>query len=196
MRYAEHQTKIYTINNVDSKPKTLVLQQEAISEYQVLSPKPSERTASAYRFEVQLIPRQERTFKVEQERVYEEASAVSDSTPDFLLTLVENKQLSQAGRRQLDNIANLKRQSVEVQSSLQSAANQVNDLTADQTRLRQNIDSLNRVSGQENQVRQYSTQLGSNELELTKVRDSQRTLNDRKTALGAQLRDAISRLEF
>ncbi len=196
LRYANHQTRTYTINNVDAKPKTLVLQQEGIGEYEVLSPKPSERTATAYRFEVKLTPNQSRTFKVEQERVYDETTEVTSSTPDYLLTLVENKRLTQAGRKQLENVASLKRQAAEVQTNLQSAGNQVTELTADQTRLRQNIDSLNRVNGQEAQVRQYSAQLGSNEVELAKVRDTQRTLNARRSALETQIRDAISQLSF
>ncbi len=196
LRTADHETRTYTINNVDAKPKTLVIQQEGIGEYQVLSPKPSERTATAYRFEVELAPNQSRTFSVEQERVNEETTEVTSSTPDYLLMLIENKQLSQAGRQQLGNIASLKSQAIEVQTNAEAAAGQISNLTADQTRLRQNIDSLNRVNGQEAQVRQYSAQLGSNEVELAKVRDTQRTLNIRKSALASQIRDAVGKLNF
>jgi hypothetical protein len=42
LRYSERDTRTYTINSVDSKVKTLILQQEGVSQYTVLSPKPLE----------------------------------------------------------------------------------------------------------------------------------------------------------
>ena len=54
---AQRQTRTYTIRNVDAKPKIVVIQQEGVSQYAVLSPKPVERTTTAYRFEVQAAQR-------------------------------------------------------------------------------------------------------------------------------------------
>ena len=45
------------------------------------------------------------------------------------------------------------------------------DLTRDQERLRQNIESLNRVSGQQEQVQQYARQLAAQESQLAALRD-------------------------
>lgn len=38
--YGEHQTRTYTIRNIDPKSKSLLIQQEGVNEYSVLSPKP------------------------------------------------------------------------------------------------------------------------------------------------------------
>ncbi len=53
LRSAVRETTTYIIKNVDPKPKTLIVQQNG-TDYTVLSPKPIERTATAYRFEVHL----------------------------------------------------------------------------------------------------------------------------------------------
>ncbi len=196
LRYASRQTRTYTINNVDPKPKILVVQQEGISQYSVLSPKPSDRTATAYRFEVALEANKSRTFKVEQERVYDDITEVTSATPDHLLTLVENKQISDAGRKQLQALVDVKRRLAETTDNLQATQSQMKELTADQTRTRENIDSLNRVSGQEQQVRQYSAQLGANEVQQAKLRDTQKTLAQQKTTLEAAVRKAIGDLNF
>lgn len=196
MRYADRQTRTYTIKNVDAKAKTLIVQQEGVDQYTILSPKPLERTASAYRFEVSLPANGTQTLKVEGERVYLNTTEVVSATPDYLLTLVQNKQLSETGRKQLTHVLDLKRQVVQTDSDLRAAENQLHDLTNDQTRLRQNIDSLNRVSGQEEQVRRYSSNLAANESQIATLRDRQRNLAQQKATLESQVRAAVAALSF
>ncbi len=195
-RYADRQTRTYAIKNVDTKPKTLVIQQEGIAEYTILSPKPTERTSTAYRFEVALPANGSQAFKVQQEHVYENTTEVLSSTPDFLLSLVSNKQLTDNGRKQLEALAALKRQLVQVQADLKTAAAEMSDLNEDSNRLRQNITSLNRVNGQEEQVRQYSSQLSGNEAQIVKLRDRQRSLTQRQTSLETEVRNAVDALAF
>jgi hypothetical protein len=196
MRYADHQTRTYTIKNVDAKAKTLVIQQEGVDDFTIISPKPMERTASAYRFEVPLPASGTQTLKVEGEHVYLNTTEVVSATPDFLLSLVQNRQVSETGRKQLSHVVELKRQSVQTESDLHSAENQLRDLTSDQTRLRQNIDSLNRVSGQEEQVRRYSSNLAANEAQIATLRDRQRNLSQQKAKLDADVRAAVAALAF
>ncbi len=196
LNYGEHQTRTYTIRNVDARQKTLIVQQSGGNEYTVLSPKPSERTAQAYRFEVKLPANGSQTLKVEQERNYYNSTALTSSTPDFLLTVIENKEISDSARRQLRALADLKSSLVEVDRNLVLANTQMSDLTNDQTRLRQNIDSLNRVKGQEDQVGKYSSQLSGNEAQLAKLRDQRRDFTTRKASLESEVRSAIDQLDF
>jgi methyl-accepting chemotaxis protein len=109
---------------------------------------------------------------------------------------VENKQLPESARSQLKGIAELKRKITDGEASLSDTKNQASDLTADQTRLRQNIDSLNRVKGQEEQVRHYSSQLSDNEGQIAKLNDQLRTLTVQQSESNRQLRDAIEKLDF
>jgi len=196
LRYAERQTRNYTIRNVDAKPKALIVQQEGLGQYSVLSPKPAQRTATAYRFEVNLPANGSQTLKVEQERTTENLTEILSSTPDFLAVIVENKELSERGKKQLQGILDLKRRLAATEASLNAAKSQTTELTEDQTRLRQNIDSLNRAKGQEEQVRQYSTQLAGNEAQLAKLRDQRRDLALRASSLNTELRAAIDVLDF
>ncbi len=196
LRYAEHQTRSYTIKNVDAKAKTLIVQQEAGDQITVLSPKPLERTASAYRFEVSIPANGSQTLKVEGEHVYENTTEVLSSTPDFLLSLVQNKELSDIGRKQLERVLELKRRQVQTDSDLRAAESQLHEITNDQSRLRQNIDSLNRVNGQEDQVRKYSSNLAANEVEIARLRDGQRNLTQQKAGLDTEVRAAVAALQF
>ena len=196
MKYAQHQTRSYAIKNVDANAKTLIIQEDGVQQYTILSPKPIERTATAYRFEVKLPPNGSETLKVEQEQTTFTAQELTNYSPDDLVIILENKQLPESSRAQLKSIAALKRQIVEADASLSDTRNQLNELTSDQTRLRQNIDSLNRVKGQEDQVRRYSSQLGDNEVQIAKLNDQVRNLSIRQATSKSQLRDAIDKLDF
>jgi hypothetical protein len=190
----DHQN--YSIKNVDAKAKTLVIQQEGLHEYNVISPKPSERTATAYRFEVRVPANGEQTLKVEQEKVTSDTIAVSSSTVDSLLEVIRNKKTSAAGRQQLQAIADLKQQVAQNVISLDAGKTSIDELTQDQTRLRENIDSLNRVKGQEEQVRQYSLKLNENEGRLAQFRDQRTELARTSARLKAELQGAIGKLAF
>lgn len=195
-RIAQEQTRIYAIKNVDPKPKTLIVEQAANDSYTVLTPKPAERTASAYRFEVKLPAKGDQTLTVKQEYVSSFTTAVQEATPDTLLTVVQNKAISANGKKQLETVVDLKRQLAQAESDLASAKAQTTDINEDQKRLRQNIDSLNRVAGQEEQVRKYSSQLAAGDVELTKLRDQTHQLTQKRDGLQAELRQAIGKLDF
>jgi hypothetical protein len=196
VRSALLETRTYSIKNVDAQPKTLIIQQEGLHEYSVLAPQPVERTATAYRFEVKLPANGSQTLKVEQERVNYEETVVTSATADFLLTIVQNKQLSATGRQQLQAVVDLKSQAAQASDRLNATKAGIAELTEDQSRLRQDIDILNRVHGEEEQVRKYSSQLAANETQLVALRDQSRDISGRKAALEADLRNAVARLQF
>jgi hypothetical protein len=195
LRSAVRETTTYTIKNVDPKPKTLIVQQKG-TDYTVLSPRPSERTASAYRFEVRLPANGSQELKVEQEQLITEETAVTSATPDSLVEIIQNKSLTEAGRRALQSIVDLKTKITDSQALLEALRVRTTELTDEQSRLRQNIDSLNRVKGQEDKVNQYSSQLASNELVLAKLRDQRDAEAQRKKNLDAELRNAVATLRF
>jgi hypothetical protein len=196
IKTAELDTRTYEVKNVDPKAKTLVVQQEVEGEYRMVSPKPSERTASAYRFEVQVPANGTQTLKVEQEKVTSDTMAVSSYTPDALLEIVSGRKLSDAGRAQLEGIIALKRKLAAAQAALDAGKTGMDELTQDQTRLRQNIDSLNKVSSQADKVNQYSSRLNDNEVKLAELRDKRNELKQTVASLDAELADAIAKLRF
>jgi hypothetical protein len=196
VRSALLETRTYTIKNVDAQPKTLIVQQEGLHEYSVLSPQPVERTASAYRFQVKLPANGSQTLKVEQERVQFEETVVSSADQDFLMTILQNKELGAKGRDELHAVVDLKRQLAEANQSLNATKSRINDYNEDQSRLRQDIDTLNRVKGEEEQVRKYSSQLAANEAQLATLRDQSREVAAHKSGLETELRTAIEQLNF
>ena len=135
-------------------------------------------------------------FPVREERVFDQTFAVSSLTPDVLTSYVQNKALSEAARRQLDQIAQKKREVAGNDGALRRAEEEVASLAQDQSRLRSNIESLNRVSGQQDQVQQYARQLAAAETRLAALRDTQSDLRKKKAALDGELNSLLERIEF
>ncbi len=193
---ALQETKTYTIKNVDAKAKTLVIEHTQRPGYTLMERKPSETTPSAYRFEVKLAASDTQTFPVREEHLYDESLSVTNLTPDVLAVYIQNKSLNETARRQLDQIAQKKREISANDSAIRQADADVTSLTQDQTRLRSNIESLNRVSGQQDQVQTYARQLAAAESKLAALRDTQSDLRKKKTALDAELNSLLERISF
>lgn len=195
-RSAEDETKTYTIRNVDAKPKTLIIEHAGRSGYKLLNQTPAERTADAYRFEVKLAASGNETFPVREERVFDEAYQVTNLSSDALATFIENKTLTVAQRRQLEQIAQKKREIADNDGAQHGAADEIASLTQDQQRTRSNIQSLNSVSGQQELVQQYARQLASMETRLAALRDTQAQLRKTHATLESDLNSLMETVDF
>jgi hypothetical protein len=195
-RYAAEEVRTYTIRNVDKKAKTLILEHPLRQGYTLLAQKPKEKTATNYRFEVALAPDSSQEFVVNEERVYENSTLVTNMTPDVLVSYVQNRTLNDAARRPLERIVAQKRLIAENDRALQDTEGQIREVTQDEDRIRQNIQSLNNVSGQQQQVQNYARQLDAREQQLAAARDKQAELQKKKTALQGELDKLIEALSF
>jgi hypothetical protein len=196
-KYAMEEVKTFTIKNVDAKAKTLIIEHPQRPGYKLLEPaKATETTANANRFEVRLAASANETFVLREERVYDQSLLVSNMTPDTIAVWLENKALSAAGRRQLEQIAQKKRDIADNDSALKLADSGIADLTQDQTRVRANIQSLNNVKNQQDLVQQYASQLAANETKMAALRDQQSNLKRKKTTLESELNTLMEKMDF
>lgn len=195
-RMAAVETRTYTIHNVDSKAKTLVLEHPARPGYTLLDRKPTEKTTSTYRFEVKLGPGATEKFPVAEERVYDNSVSVISMTPDVLYAHISNKTLSDTARRQLEQIRAAKEQIADTEREKQRTQSQITDLVNDQDRIRKNIGSLNGVSGQQQQVQTYARQLSTQESQLVSLRDRMAELDRKLSALRQEQNKLIGSLSF
>jgi hypothetical protein len=195
-KFAAEETRTYTIRNVDKKAKTLIIEHPLRQGYTLLNQKPKEKTASNYRFEIALAPDASQEFVVNGERVYDQQTMVTNISPDVLVSYVQNRNLNDAARRQLERIATQKRQIAENDRALQDTDSEIRGVTQDEDRIRQNIGSLNNVSGQQQLVQNYARQLDAHEQQLTQLRAKQADLQKEKMALQSELDQLIEALSF
>jgi hypothetical protein len=195
-RLAAEETRTYTVRNVDQKAKALIIEHPLRPDYVVLNQKAAGKTPQNYRFEIQLAPGVTQEFPVAEERVYSESTSVSNLTPDELLSYVSNRSLNDADRRQLQQISDQKKLVADNARTIQDVARQIQDANSDESRIRQNISSLNNVSGQQQLVQTYARQLDVSEQLLATLRDRQADLQKRKTSLESALNRLMESLSF
>lgn len=195
-RYSAQETKTYTIRNVDAKAKTLIIEHPIRYQYNLLSAKPAETTGKVYRFELKLAADSTQKFPVEEERVYSNSFTVSGLTPDRILVFMENKNISDAGRRALQQIMDAKKQIASLDNQSKDADSKITNLTRDQERMRQNITSLNQVSGQQQTVQGYAAKLSDQESQIAKLRDQQSELQQKRNAAQSGLDNLLEKIEF
>jgi len=196
VKLAMEETRTYTARNIDQKAKTLIIEHPLRQGYTLLNQKPVEKTAGAHRFEIQLAAGATQQFPVSEERVFDQSYAVSSMTPEEMVAYIQNRELSDSGRRQLQHIAAQKTQLAETSRALDDARAQTRDLTSDEDRIRRNIASLNSVSGQQQQVQNYARQLDQHEQQLAALRDREADLAKRKSGQEADLERLVEALSF
>jgi hypothetical protein len=195
-RLAQQEMRTFTIRNVDQKSKTLIIEHPERPGFRLLNQKPSETTSDAYRFEVKLGPGVTQKFEVSEEQLFNNTFEVSSLTPDVLLTYVQNKAISEPGRRQLQQILDLKRQIADTDNQIHQADSEITTLVNDQDRVRKNIQSLNQVSGQQEQVQKYARQLATQESQLATLRDHASDLKKQRSTSESNLNAQIEKLDF
>jgi chaperonin cofactor prefoldin len=121
---------------------------------------------------------------------------VSSLTPDSLLSYVRNKSVSDAARRQLQGIADLKTKIAASDAEKRRIDSDVSNLTRDEERSRQNIGSLSAVSGQQQIVQDYARKLADQENQIARLRDRQAQIDTERASLQQQLDAAIEKLQF
>jgi hypothetical protein len=195
-RLTAEETRTYTIHNADQKAKTLILEHPLRQGYTLQNQKPASKTAANYRFEVPLEAGATQEFKVSEQNVLFQSTAISNANPDILLHLLDNRELSPAGRQQLQKIAEQKRLVVENYQAGKDVQSQISDLGNEENRIRQNIQTLLNVREQQQLVQTYSRQLDATEQKLVGLRDRQAELEKQKTTLQAGLDRLVEALSF
>jgi len=189
--------KTYSANNVDARAKTLIIEHPVRAGYTLTdTAKPLETARNVYRFEIKLPANGELNFPVTEERVYDSQVSVSSMNPDGLLVYIRNKKISDAARRQLQQIADSKTQIVTLDNDKRSLNDQIANLTRDEERNRQNISSLSSVSGQQQIVQDYARRLTEQETQIAKLRDQVAALDQQRVTVQTQLNSRIENLDF
>jgi hypothetical protein len=196
VRTGLRQNRTYSAKNVDSKAKLMMIEYPAQPGFDVLQPSPAEKTASAYRFQMDLPANGTKALTIVTEQILDDTTVVSNASVDSLLVYVNNKTLSENGRRQLQKVIVLKKRLADLDSSLSTVNSQMQQLSEDEKRLRDNLNSLNKVSGQQDRVSKYAQQLADEDTKIVQLRDQISDLQQKRNATDMQLQQAAEQLDF
>lgn len=187
---------VYKISNVDKKAKTLMIEHPIRTDYKLIDAKPSEQTATHYRFEVRLTGEPSQTFTVKEERTIFEQYQLSNFGDAEIRLWIATNRLSAEARKVLTEISTLRRQVAESNSLIRNLNQQVSELAKDQERVRQNLSTLRNVSGQQERVQRYATELSDIDGKIVAQRDQIAAETKKRDTLNQQLAQRADEAKF
>jgi hypothetical protein len=193
-----HQTekKTYTITNQTDRPRAVYVEHQIRNGWELASdaPKPVSKTASFYRFRVELEPRKAAELVVTEHRALMENYDVSNLTPSQVELFVSRRYIDDATRAALDKIIAIKGQIAAVDSRLAAADRETAEIAADQSRLRENIKVLSEKTEARQLVARYVSKANEQETRLEQIISDRKAAASERTRLQSDLDSAIRAL--
>ncbi len=195
-RFTSEVTKTYKISNVDKKQKTLMIEHAIRYDHKLATLKPTEQTATHYRFEVKLTGEPAQALTIKEERTILETNTLRNVSDDDLGVLISGNRLSAEAKQTLNGILALRRQVNQSNETIKTLGLQVTASTTDQERVRRNLQSLNSVAGQQERVQKYATDLANLDAKIVTLRDQIVAETKKRDDLNNQLSLRIDAAKF
>ena len=187
--------QVYTFTNHGEMPRTLLVEYPVTPGRTLAEPSTwTEKTPGLYRFRVELGAGQTLNFPVVEKQTLVAKRALFDLDFQNLTLLVsQNQPLSAAVRQALQKAGELKAELVGLERELASLAQQKNELSADETRLRENLVAVGRDSPQ---GQSYLQKLGDSETKIETLETQLAQKGKAQQAARKNLEDYLRRLSI
>ncbi|MEJ5384439.1 MAG: hypothetical protein WHS44_06145 [Fimbriimonadales bacterium] len=192
-RFEQRMENLYRLTSRDDKPRTVLIEQPYQDEWELVQPAKFERTATFYRFPVEVQPRQTATLRVVQKRTTQESFALLDSDEDLIRVLAQNQQLSEPVRQALNSILNRRRAIRNFEAQIRQQESRIKAITDDQARIRENMRQLDRNSAL---YREYVQKLTEQEREIEAARREIERLQEQRARAQRELSEYIAGLNL
>ena len=193
-----HQTekKTYTITNQTDRPRAVYVEHQIRNGWELASdaPKPLSKTASFYRFRVELDPRKTAELVITEHRALMESYDVSNLTPSQVELFVSRRYIDDATRAALDKIIAIKGQIAAVDARMAAADRETAEIATDQSRLRENIKVLSEKSEARQLVVRYVAKANEQETRIEQITSERKTATAERARLQSDLESAIRAL--
>jgi hypothetical protein len=157
-------TQNYVAENKGDNDKTLIIEHTFRNGWNLVEPaKPAEKTDTLYRFKEQVAAGKSASLKVVEERVNAQQIALFPMDVGPLELYAKTGTIPKSVRDVLTQTIARKNAMTDTQRQIEERRRQINDITTEQTRIRENIKTVDRSS-------EYATRL------LKKLNDQETTL--------------------
>jgi hypothetical protein len=194
--YYETNKKVYTVTNQTDRPRVVYIEHPVRERWSLSgdTAKPEEKSATVYRFRLQLKPRETVELPVTERIALMDSYALSNLTPRDIELLVSRRRMDAYTRAALERIIGIKSKIAAVDARISAADREAAEIATDQARLRENIKAL----GQNNEARQliarYVAKAAEQETRLEHLASERKALAAERANLQGELDAAIRTL--
>jgi len=187
----------YLVRNAAPEARTVIVEQPIRQGWQLDSdPKPAETTPTAYRFRVATQPAETVRLHVGERRTYDMAYRLVDTTDEQLTLILRNANATSALTQQLEPVFAAKRNVASIDTQIHSKQSDINQITEDQKRLRENLSALKGSAEERSLAKRYTEELNQQEDRLATLHKDLDTLHQQREAAQQDLANKIESLSI
>jgi hypothetical protein len=185
--------KTYHVKNRSDEKRILLIEHPFDSSWKLVSPEQTaERTQTVYRFRVEVEPRKSASLDVKEERVSSQQIALIHYDVDAILFYVGSKVLSAKAREALQKVVGMKMKLNDITSRRAEAQQEINNIGAEQARIRENMERLERHS---ELYARYVKKFDQQETQIESLRELIKKLTEDEGKQRKQLEEYLANLQ-
>ncbi len=193
----EHETRKYTIHNADKTVRQLVIEHPARQDWKLVddSAQPEETTASLLRFRVSVAPAATEHLTIEEHHPEVQQFELDDLDDKQVSLWIHGDSLTpvaqQAVQQAIGKVLEQKNQVAALENQITVRQHEVDSITKDQARLRENMKALKGSAEEKALLQRYTRQLDQQEDRLTALQTEVSALNAKKDKAGEDLTQMV-----
>jgi hypothetical protein len=198
VHYFKTEKKIYKLSNQSDRSKIVYIEHPLRKDWTLSDnyAKPDHTTARFYRFRIELGPFETKEVTVGQNLGMMDKYNLSSLSPKDLGVFVAGRYIDDAVRAQLAKLIDLRMQINRINTKLEAAAKETEEITKDQERFRENIEALTKTPEAKQLIARYIAKANEQESRLEQINKDKQSMTAEKEELERELAIEIKNLEI
>ena len=197
MNKEERETKTYKISNSDTAPRDVIIEHPARPEWKLAEGvKPEETSASFLRFRVKVEPQKSAQLVVEEYHPLSTRVELSNLSSEYIDLFTEQNRMTPAMEKAFKRVLDQKAVIEGLDAQLNSRQQEVNSISSDQARIRENMKALKGSPEEKALLQRYTRQLDEQEDRLTALRSQIADLKGKRLQASQQLDQILAEISL
>jgi hypothetical protein len=185
----------YTIRNDNRDGRILVIEHPARSDWQIDGEmKPTESSAGSHRFRVEVGPHETTLVDVVETQPGVTHIGLASLDATHLSSIVEDDDQREALEAAFEPLFAMRAELVRIESERQRRDAEMQSITADQNRVRENMKALERTAEERRLLERYARQLDAQETRIETLAQERESLGQESEAVERKIREFIASL--
>jgi hypothetical protein len=196
--YYKTEKKNYILTNQTDQARVVFIEHPFRKDWKLSddTAKPSEKTASVYRFRIELGPHATVEFPVREQLPLMDTYAISNLTRNDMELFISQHYLDESSRLALEGILTIREKIGAQDVRLAAADREIAEISADQSRLRENIKALKDTAEARQLIARYVAKAGDQESRIEQLTADRKTVVEERARLQEELDKAIKALSL
>ncbi|MGC2235827.1 MAG: hypothetical protein WA584_06680 [Pyrinomonadaceae bacterium] len=193
VQYYQTIEKTYEISNQTDHAKVLYIEYPQRDGWELSedSPKPEYTTQRYHRFRVELAGLEDKKITITERQSLYESYQLTSLTRNDLALFITRRYIDETTKAKLEKLIDTQIAINQISSNLAALDNEVNNISADQKRLRENIEALSKTAEAKALITRYIDKVNQQESRLEEIEKERRAMQAEKQRLETELANAI-----